>query len=178
MARSDRSRSGPRMMYEFVSPETLLTQGDLLWECPLTGFEKNNLQAEPLWILSQAKERVLVLTQACDIANGKTTRLLVAVVHGVESVVASGKISRSAIRDQIRLHRVFGLYFLPESKNGQFPESIVDLRDLHTIPLALLEQLAAQGHRVRLTTPYREHLAQHFAVTYSRIALPEPYQTK
>jgi hypothetical protein len=26
-------------------------------------------------------------------------------------------------------------------------------------------------------TPYREHLAQHFAVTYSRIGLPEPYGT-
>jgi hypothetical protein len=26
-----------------------------------------------------------------------------------------------------------------------------------------------------LITPYREHLAQHFSVTYSRIGLPEPY---
>jgi hypothetical protein len=26
-------------------------------------------------------------------------------------------------------------------------------------------------------TPYREHLAQHFSVTYSRIGLPEPYGT-
>jgi hypothetical protein len=29
----------------------------------------------------------------------------------------------------------------------------------------------------RLATPYREHLAQHFSVTYSRIGLPEPYGT-
>ena len=28
-----------------------------------------------------------------------------------------------------------------------------------------------------LLSPYREHLAQHFAVTYMRVALPEPYPT-
>ena len=40
-------------------------------------------------------------------------------------------------------------------------------------PLAFLEGLRDQGKLVgRLTTPYREHLAQHFSVTYSRIGLP------
>jgi len=43
----------------------------------------------------------------------------------------------------------------------------------------LLEELAAEGKRVgALTTPYREHMAQHFAVTFSRIGLPEPYETE
>ena len=37
--------------------------------------------------------------------------------------------------------------------------------------------IAAGGRQLRLTSPYREHLAQHFAVTYSRIELPEPYET-
>ena len=27
-------------------------------------------------------------------------------------------------------------------------------------------------------SPYREHLAQHYATTYARIALPEPYETE
>ena len=55
---------------------------------------------------------------------------------------------------------------------------MVDLRDLHTVPMALLEGLQARGRHVgRLITPYREHLAQHFSVTYSRIGLPEPYGT-
>ena len=44
--------------------------------------------------------------------------------------------------------------------------------------MALLEGLQARGKHVgRLMTPYREHLAQHFSVTYSRIGLPEPYGT-
>jgi hypothetical protein len=42
-----------------------------------------------------------------------------------------------------------------------------------------LQQLIAGGKRVAsLAPPYREHLAQHFAVTYMRVALPEPYATQ
>ena len=59
------------------------------------------------------------------------------------------------------------------------PESVVDLRDMHTVPRTMLEELIADGKRLsRIVTPYREHLAQHFATTYSRIALPEPYETQ
>jgi hypothetical protein len=58
-------------------------------------------------------------------------------------------------------------------------ESIVDLRDLHTVPRAMLERLIQEGKRItRIATPYREHLAQHFSTTYSRIGLPEPYETE
>lgn len=31
--------------------------------------------------------------------------------------------------------------------------------------------------RARIQPLYREHLAKHFADTYSRIGLPEPYST-
>ncbi|HVC93544.1 MAG TPA: hypothetical protein VND64_07630 [Pirellulales bacterium] len=44
---------------------------------------------------------------------------------------------------------------------------------------AVLEQLIGGGKRIAsLVPPYREHLAQHFAVTYMRVALPEPYATE
>jgi hypothetical protein len=49
---------------------------------------------------------------------------------------------------------------------------------LHTVPREMLESLIAQGHRLcRLATPSREHMAQHFSTTYSRIALPKPFET-
>lgn len=59
------------------------------------------------------------------------------------------------------------------------PESIIDLHDLHTVPRAVLQRLTAEGKRVcRFEPPYRDHLAQHFAVTYMRIGLPMPYETE
>jgi hypothetical protein len=42
-----------------------------------------------------------------------------------------------------------------------------------------IERLALARKRIAsLVSPYREHLAQHFAVTYMRVALPEPYTTQ
>ena len=115
--------------------------------------------------------------EACDLAQWKGSRVVVAVVHTAQEMVARGVLKSSMIRDQIRAHRVFGWYFLPAGDS--LPESLVDLRDLHTVPRSMLEELIADGKRVaRLVTPFREHMAQHFATTYARIALPEPYETQ
>jgi hypothetical protein len=44
---------------------------------------------------------------------------------------------------------------------------------------SLLAALSRSGRRrARLLSPCREHLAKHFADTFSRIALPEPYETQ
>jgi hypothetical protein len=124
-----------------------------------------------------APARVVVLTQACDLAQAKSTRILMAVVHEAQALVNRGILKPSLIRDQIRCHPVYGWYFLPASE--AIAESIVDLRHLHTVPRAILDGLINRGKRVtRITTPYREHLAQHFANTYSRIGLPEPFETE
>jgi len=53
-----------------------------------------------------------------------------------------------------------------------------DLRQLHTVPTEVLKTLCQLGQRkARIQPPYREHLAKHFADTYSRIGLPLPYET-
>ena len=80
----------------------------------------------------------------------------------------------------MRRHLVFGWYFIPAATAPlPLPESMIDLRDVHSVPRAVLEQLIVGGKRVAsLMSPYREHLAQHFAVTDMRVALPEPYGTK
>jgi hypothetical protein len=104
-------------------------------------------------------------------------RVLVAVVHRVQHLVERGVLQSKMIRDQIRTHKVYGWYFLPAGTSVD--ESIVDLRDLHTLPRALLDNLIAEGKRVaRIRTPFREHLAQHFSITYARIGLPEPYPSQ
>lgn len=167
----------------FSSPPSSdpLTQGDLFEDCPLIGFD---LTARPLdlndpptrWWTSRA----IVLTQSCDLVRGKSDSVLVAQVHVAQKLVERGVLKGATIRDQIRRHQVFGWYFLPEATApASLAESLIDLRDIHSVPRAVLEQLIAEGKRVAsLMSPYREHLAQHFAVTYMRVALPEPYDTK
>jgi hypothetical protein len=166
-------------MYQPLAPDVPLSQGDILDGCPLFGLEvapdKIDLDAPPARWLA----RVIVLTQACDLAQTRTSRALVGWVHSAQDLVQQGVLKAQTVRDQVRRGLVYGWYFLPGAAALPFPESIVDLRDLHTVPRAVLEHLITQGKRVcRLVTPYREHLAQHLAVTYSRIGLPEPYESE
>ena len=156
-----------------------LSQGDILDACPLVFWadqvRRIDESEKPETVLS----RVIILTQARDLASEKTARAIVAVVHQAQYLVDTGRVKEKFIRDNVRKGQVYGWYFLPAHAScPEFPESLVDLRDLHTIPRSLLEGLRDQGkHVCRLITPYREHLAQHFSVTYSRIGLPEPYGT-
>ncbi len=165
------------MIYEQPEPSQPLTQGDILDDCPILFWEVPEVASDSSPQSQTTRVRVVVLTQACDLAQAKATRVVVAVVHNVMNLISRGVLSAKTIREQVRLHRVYGWYFLPAG--SAVDESIIDLRNLHTVPRLLLERLLLEGKRVsRLRTPYREHLGQHFATTYARIALPEPYPTQ
>ena len=159
--------------------ETDLSQGDILDDCPILVWKP-----EPPLDFDVPPEiriiRVVVLTQACDLAQDKTTRVVVAPVHDAAELVARNILKAVAIRDQVRRGQVFGWYFLPAAPAPvTLTESIVDLRELHTIERRTLEYLVGAGKCIcRIQTPWREHLAQHFGTTYMRIALPEPYATQ
>jgi hypothetical protein len=82
------------------------------------------------------------------------------------------------INGPLRSGRIWGLYFLPADTALGLPEMIVDFRRLQTVKLDLLRSLCQAGRRRgRIQPLYREHLAKHFADTYSRIGLPKPYET-
>jgi hypothetical protein len=87
-------------------------------------------------------------------------------------------LTAAEIRGHVRAGRVFGWYYPPKSTALDLPEMIVDFRQLHTVRMDLLTALGQRGHRKARVQPlYREHLAKHFADTYNRIGLPEPYAT-
>jgi hypothetical protein len=167
-------------MYQAPAPEELLSQGDLIDECPLVTIRTWPPEPGPNIPSESWTIRVVVLTQACDLAQDKTTRVVVAPVHEAAELVAKNILKAGFVRDQVRRGQVFGWYFLPAAPAPfNLAESIVDLRELHTIERRTLKYLVAAGKRVgRIRTPWREHLAQHFGATYTRIALPEPYATE
>lgn len=167
-------------MYETLPATEPLSQGDVIDACPIFALDLASTDIGADASPARWDMRVVVLTQACDLAQEKTTRVLVALAHSAESIVKQGALKGSTIRDQVRRGQVYGWYFLPAASAAiDVPESIVDLHDLHTVPRGVLNHLIDDGRRVcRIVTPYREHLAQHFAVTYSRVGLPEPYETE
>lgn len=167
-------------MFHLPQSTDALTQGDILEDCPLIAL-RPTMVAGPLDELPAQRwsSQIIVLTQACDLVQIKSPMVLVAPVASAQKLVDRGVMKATSVRDQVRRHQVFGWYFLPAaSAPVDLPESLVDLRDIHSISRVILEELIARGKRVAtLESPYREHLAQHFAVTYMRVALPEPYPT-
>lgn len=167
------------MIYRLPPPESPIDQGDIIEGCPALDVAAFDPDAPSALQAGFSYHRMLVLTQTCDLANTKTKRALTAVVLDAELLVQQQLLKAADIRGSIRAGRVFGWYFLPRSRELGLPEMIVDLRQLHTVRLDLLTILCQRGQRKARVQPlYREHLAKHFADTYSRIGLPEPYETE
>lgn len=120
----------------------------------------------------------IVLSQSCDLENGKLEFVMVAAFDSWPNLVATeyssmGRKEREKIQREIRRGHRHHLHLL-DSAEGQLPMdfSIVDFRSLHTLPLDYLEAHASdQGARLRLLAPYREHLSQSFGRYMMRVAL-------
>lgn len=166
------------MIYQRPAEDSGIDQGDIIDGCPIlaiTQFDPD--QIEPLE-LAYDVSRVVVLTQTCDFAQQKTARATVARVLPAQDLVDHRILKDADIRGPIRAGRVYGLYYLPKDDVLGLVEAIVDLRQVQSVRLDLLQALSRIGSRLARIQPlYREHLAKHFADTYSRIGLPGPYAT-
>ena len=166
------------MIYAFPSPDEPLDQGDLVTGCPILHVKDFRLQPQVSIEVDYNFRRVIVLTQTCDLANLKTTTISVAEVFDAQQLIDERTLKSSDIKGPLRAGRIWGMYFLPANADLAFGEMIVDFRRLHTVGLDLLLALCKSNKRLaRVQTPYREHLAKHFADSFSRIGLPQPYET-
>jgi hypothetical protein len=162
----DPGRGRRVMIYDTPGHDDPIDQADLIEDCPVLSLSEYDPDGLNPPRTNVALGRVLVLTQACDIANRKTSSATIAVVYDARSLVEQELIKAADVRGPIRAGRVFGWYFLPASGGHGLTEMIVDLRQLHTARLDLLAALCQRGRRrARVRSPYREHLANHFADT-------------
>lgn len=166
------------MIYHLPNQDEPIDQGDLIDSCPVVAVTDFVVDQTNTAKVQFDLHRGLVLTQTCDFANKKTDSAIVASVFDAQQLIDQQIVKTADVKGPIRASRTWGLYFLPANSDLGLDEMIVDLRRLHTIRLDLLLALCQAGkRRARLQTPYREHLAKHFADTFSRIGLPQPYET-
>jgi hypothetical protein len=166
------------VIYDHPTPADAIDQGDLIERCPVVIVERYDASSNQPPDTEIALGRVIVLTQTCDFANDKVTTAVVAEVTDARVIVDRGLMKAAEVRGNLRSGRIWGMYFLPSATDLGLPEMIVDLRRLHTVRLDLPRDLCRAGfRRGRVRPPYREHLAKHFADTYSRIGLPQRYET-
>ncbi len=166
------------MIYDQPAVLDPIDQGDLIDSCPLLEVASYIGSIPDALEIKFEFQRVLVVTQTCDLANAKVHLGVVARVFDAQQLVDEGEYKPADIKGNMRSMRVFGAYFLPADTTLGLNEMVVDLRQLHTVKLEHLRALCADGQRRgRIKPLYREHLAKHLGDTYSRIGLPRPYET-
>jgi hypothetical protein len=101
------------VIYDAPPANSSIDQGDIIDRCPVfpvvafdsTTGQRQNVEFEP--------QRVIVLTQTCDLASEKTTVASVAEVFEAQFLVDQRTLNPTDIKGPIRAGRVCGWYFLP-----------------------------------------------------------------
>lgn len=156
-----------------------LEQGDLLPNCPVL-VPPGNLsevilaakEGDELVGVEMAvhKVRLIVMSQSCDLANNKIDQVLLCGYFPASN-------HTKQIRNEIRKERYPALHMIEQCEvpRHEFERQIVDFRTIYTLPKDFVMVFAASlGTRVRLSSPYKEHLSQAFARYFMRVGLPRP----
>jgi hypothetical protein len=183
--------------YKKVPATESLTQGDIIFDCPVSVWTEIPLELKrrnELEILKTANSfklaDVIVMTQACDLENNKVKNVTLCPHISISDFKTDWE---TAMRNQNQnpTEKAWNKFF-EGLKDGYvwnksllnnsiiykqtFEHRVVDFYDIYTIPKSFLEALLRKRKKSRpqLISPYREHLSQAFARFYMRVGLPTP----
>lgn len=183
--------------YQSAQKEDDLLQGDIIFNFPVLKWKsdmnvqkvrtRSGLNRKYKANIEVALEDVIVITQSCDLANCKTKFLTCCSVFSWEEfklkLIETGQNEKNckkifnSIRDGFRWN-----YFLLSSEEvadyGHMDCSMVDFSVVFTVPIQIVKTTIdlSNSKRLRLKSPYIEHLSQSFARYYMRVGLPTQIQ--
>ncbi len=160
-----------------VANEDVIHQGDILSSFPVP------VVAELPWPIPDGHKPavdllyydLVVMTQSCDLVNDKVDEVLFAQVIVWEKVLATGDhFKKKEFRSSLVNGNVPPLSLLAKREEAPaIPWAVVNFHRLFTVPKGFVRRdAAACGPRLRLRSPYREHLSQAFARYFMRVGLP------
>src|SRR5207245_1473164 len=102
------TRRGRGMIYSAPASNDLLDQGDLIESCPVLSITSFNVTQPTEVAVKSTLQRVVVLTQTCDLANEKTTALDVAEVFDAQFLIDQHFFKSADVKGPLRAGRVWG----------------------------------------------------------------------
>ena len=117
---------------------------------------------------------LVVMTQSCDLVEPESDFLACCPRYQWQRFVEDNpRYGAKDKRDNLRKGLMLGIHLLNEWPERGMDFQVVDFRNVISLPTTYVQFLAGrERERVRLLSPYREHLAQAFARYFMRVALP------
>lgn len=162
--------------YEVVEGSEI-SQGDIILDCPVVIVPPIGRITEGIELEAEVKTiDIIIMTQACDLEQGKVNDVILCGLTEIKNFdIKEGQKTKHSDVKNISNGRIVNLHLLNSFESDDFScaHRIVDLRQLYSLPIETLKVIAeANGKRLRLLPPYREHLSQAFARLFMRVGLP------
>ncbi len=160
-----------------VSGRTL-AQGDLLPGCLLPVFvaPTASLSSDDTQEVSVLTQRLIVVTQSCDLENRKVQFVALCPIHTLPEFAAQNPNFRQPKNwEPVRKGQRPALHMIasPDAPETNTRSLVVDFGHIVSLPIDYLEDHAASmGSRWRLGSPFLEHYSQAFARFFMRVGLP------
>jgi hypothetical protein len=183
--------------YDIVAPDSPITQGDLIFRCPILSWNPANLsvdgsnEAECLRGAATAvKADVVIMSQACDLEKEKIENVILSPHISIQKHKAQWESDMRSSEnnpthkswkkhcEDIRKGYMWNIGMINSftiDTDNRLDVRLVYFDDVFSLPRTFLEKLLVQRgeQRLRLLPPYREHLSQAFSRFFMRVGLPQ-----
>ncbi len=160
--------------YTTVGPEAGLNQGDFIFSCPILEPLHDINKDETIANLSQYD--VIIMSQTCDILQNKLDIVLVCPFWSLAELESKNAWFRSGKnKEKLRRGEQPNYHLLNNSEVVEFKLDylVVNFRSVFGVPYSYLDNYVQRTpKRLRLNSPYKEHLSQSFARFFMRVGLP------
>lgn len=179
----------PDNWYETAHADGPLLQGDFVLSCPtlvlpasLAIFEADSLAVE------RRLQNAVIMTQSCDLSSKGVETVLLCPYYpfkqwiqrtaGYIKQAASGQSVTNLVKKELESlagGRRVAYHLLDKDEQVGFSDyQVVELTAAFSVQRLVIEQLlSCQASRIRLNSPYREHLSQAYATVFMRVGLPK-----
>lgn len=181
--------------YEIVPANRELTQGDLIFDCPVPVWKSQPIDRNGSNLIETLRTSyeflsadLVVLTQACDLEHGHVQNVTLCPhlplsdfkIDWEEKCRTANQNPTprawNRVCDDLNKGYIWNQTLLKKSDLDEFDMDfrVVDFYQVFTLPKIFIETLTAKRglKRLRLLPPYREHVSQAFARFYMRVGLP------
>lgn len=160
--------------YTIVGPNDGLNQGDFIFSCPI--LEPVHEVDTDAVNANYCEYDIIVMSQTCDLVNHKLDLVLVCPFWTFTDIESQNPWFRPAKnKEKLRRGEQPNYYLLNQSalQGFELDYIIVDFRNVYGVPYHfLVERIRLLETRLRLLSPYKEHLSQAFARFFMRVGLP------